>query len=72
MYTDLFNAILAMDSYNRGYNQGLLGLSDTGEIGDATNPKAIDSAGHTAKDHLAKNELINDADRKTVEILLQK
>jgi hypothetical protein len=33
---DLFLAILAMDSYNRGYGQGISGLSESGSIGNAT------------------------------------
>lgn len=36
MNRDVFLAILAMDSYNRGYNQGVAGLSNLGQIGDAT------------------------------------
>jgi hypothetical protein len=39
MNEDLFRAILAMDSYNRGYNAGITGLSDdpnTTQIGNAT------------------------------------
>lgn len=35
--TDLFLAILAMDSYNRGYSPGIFGLGDVGsQIGNAT------------------------------------
>ena len=43
MSSGLFSAILAMDSYNRGYNSGLAGLLDVPgtQIGDAT---IIDSA----------------------------
>ncbi len=33
---DLFLAILALDSYNRGYNAGVAGLSDAGSLGTAT------------------------------------
>lgn len=36
MNRDLFLAILSMDSYNRGYGAGILGLSETGSIGNAT------------------------------------
>ncbi len=36
MDRDLFLAILAMDSYNRGYGAGVTGLSETGGIGNAT------------------------------------
>ena len=36
MNKDVFLAILSVDSYNRGYNQGVKGLSDTGGIGTAT------------------------------------
>ena len=36
MNYELFISILAMDSYNRGYNQGVFGLSDSGQIGQAT------------------------------------
>ena len=36
MDRDLFLAILAMDSYNRGYDAGVAGLPETGEIGNAT------------------------------------
>ena len=32
MNRDLFLAILSMDSYNRGYGQGITGLSNTGLI----------------------------------------
>jgi hypothetical protein len=35
MNTDVMRAILAMDSYNRGYGQGVNGLSDTGALGQA-------------------------------------
>lgn len=35
MNRDLFLAILSMDSYNRGYGQGLLGLSASGRLGKA-------------------------------------
>jgi hypothetical protein len=35
MNTDLFNAILAMDSYNRGYNAGIVFGSDTTNSTDA-------------------------------------
>ena len=33
MNRDLFLAILAMDSYNRGYGAGVSGLSESGKIG---------------------------------------
>jgi hypothetical protein len=33
---DLFLSILSMDAYNRGYNPGIAGLGDTGQIGNAT------------------------------------
>jgi hypothetical protein len=36
MNRDLFLAILAMDSYNRGYGQGVSGLANSGHIGNAT------------------------------------
>ena len=36
MNRDLFLAILAMDSYNRGYGQGIKGLLETGQLGKAT------------------------------------
>ena len=36
MNKDVFLAILSIDSYDRGYNQGVKGLSDTGGIGNAT------------------------------------
>ena len=36
MNEHVFLSILAMDSYNRGYNQGVKGLGDTGQIGTAT------------------------------------
>jgi hypothetical protein len=36
MNRDVFLSILAMDSYNRGYNLGVLGLADTGQLGTAT------------------------------------
>ena len=32
----LFNAILAMDAYNRGYNQGIMGIADNAAIGNVT------------------------------------
>ena len=35
MNRDLFLAILALDSYNRGYGPGIEGLSSTGDIGKA-------------------------------------
>jgi Protein of unknown function (DUF2974) len=36
MNRDLFLAILSMDSYNRGYGQGLNGLASFGRVGTAT------------------------------------
>ena len=33
---ELFLALLAMDSYNRGYGQGIAGLEDTAGLGTAT------------------------------------
>lgn len=33
MDPDLFLAILSMDSYNRGYEQSVNGLSESGKIG---------------------------------------
>jgi hypothetical protein len=47
---DLFLAILALDSYNRGYEPGIQGLSDTigTQIGNATITKT--SNGQAAKD----------------------
>jgi hypothetical protein len=36
MNRDLFLAILAMDSYNRGYGSGIKNLPSSGKIGDAT------------------------------------
>jgi RTX calcium-binding nonapeptide repeat (4 copies) len=36
MNRGLFLSILALDSYNRGYGQRLGGLSDTGQLGNAT------------------------------------
>lgn len=36
MDRDLFLAILAMDSCNRGYGAGLAGLAPSGQIGNAT------------------------------------
>ncbi|EZP82420.1 RTX toxin [Novosphingobium resinovorum] len=35
MSPDLLLAILAMDSYNRGYESGIRGLEESGVIGDA-------------------------------------
>ena len=35
MNKDVFLAILSVDSYGRGYNQGVKGLSDTGGIGNS-------------------------------------
>lgn len=35
MDRDLFLSIMAMDSYNRGYDRGLAGLSDAGWLGKA-------------------------------------
>ncbi len=32
---DLFLAILAMDAYNRGYDQGIKGLQEAGALGKA-------------------------------------
>ena len=34
--TDLINAILSMDSYNRGYGSGIKGLDPSGSIGNFT------------------------------------
>lgn len=36
MNTEVFLSILAMDSYNRGYGQNVGGLSNTGQIGQAS------------------------------------
>jgi len=36
MNRDLFLAILAMDSYNRGYGAGISGLDESGALGNAT------------------------------------
>lgn len=36
MNEDVFRAILAMDSYNRGYDQAINGLANVGAIGSAT------------------------------------
>ena len=36
MDRDLFLAILAMDSYHRGYDVGISGLAETGQLGNAT------------------------------------
>jgi len=36
MNRSLFLAILAMDSYNRGYGVGVEGLDEEGQIGNAT------------------------------------
>jgi Protein of unknown function (DUF2974) len=36
MNRDLFLAILSMDSYNRGYGQGIRNLADSGQIGGAS------------------------------------
>lgn len=36
MSRDLILAILAMDSYNRGYGQGIMGLPVSGALGRAT------------------------------------
>lgn len=36
MNRDLFLAILAMDSYNRGYGVGVGGLNESGQLGLAT------------------------------------
>ena len=36
MNRDLLLAILAMDSYNRGYGVGVEGLDEGGQIGNAT------------------------------------
>ena len=33
MNRDVFLSILAIDSYDRGYNQGVKGLSNSGDIG---------------------------------------
>ena len=50
---DLFLAILAMDSYNRGYGAGITGLSEvsdgTTKIGTATVSKNIQDAGISAE-----------------------
>jgi hypothetical protein len=35
MNRDLFLAILSMDSYNRGYGEGITGLSESGRLGTA-------------------------------------
>jgi hypothetical protein len=43
MNEDVFRAILAMDSYNRGYNAGITGLSGT-QIGNATVSTQSDSS----------------------------
>ena len=57
---DLFLAILAMDSYNRGYNAGIgpigVGLGLTGQIGNATigiNSNALDQPGLIDRDQAA-------------------
>ena len=49
---DLIYAILSLDSYNRGYGAGLIGLSqDSGtKIGNFTVDKNADDAGGVAKD----------------------
>jgi hypothetical protein len=36
MSKDLFQSILSMDAYNRGYNPSIAGLAETGVIGNAT------------------------------------
>jgi hypothetical protein len=35
MNADVFRAILALDSYNRGYGQGVNGLPASGKLGSA-------------------------------------
>ena len=40
---ELFMSILSMDSYNRGYNAGFIGLGESGQIGDATIVTRVDS-----------------------------
>ena len=47
---DLFLAILALDSYNRGYNPGLTGLSEAvgTQIGTATITKTTKDANQAA------------------------
>jgi hypothetical protein len=45
MNDDLFRAVLAMDSYNRGYNMGVNGLGGIGaQIGNATISVQSDTA----------------------------
>jgi hypothetical protein len=48
MNKDLFYAILAMDSYNRGYGLRIAGLSDTGNIGNASIQQISDSRANSA------------------------
>ncbi len=36
MSPELFMSILSMDSYNRGYDAGISGLSESGGLGNAT------------------------------------
>lgn len=45
MTPDLFNLLLSMDAYNRGYAEGMTGLGGVGsQIGDATVVQQSDTA----------------------------
>ena len=48
---ELFTAILSMDSYNRGYDAGIAGLGESGQIGNATILTRVDS-GISNEQHL--------------------
>jgi hypothetical protein len=48
MNRDLFLAILSMDSYNRGYGQGISGLAESGSIGNATITRRVDIYGNNS------------------------
>ncbi len=47
---ELMRAILAMDSYNRGYNEGVLGLGGTGSL--------LGSAARVARTRKAKKRRV--------------
>jgi hypothetical protein len=59
--SDLFLAILAMDSYNRSYNQGLRLDESIRQIGNATIGLAGDSAAEQAASFFAQAYTINDS-----------
>lgn len=43
MPPELFMSILSMDSFNRGYDAGIVGLGESGQIGNATIVTRADS-----------------------------